>query len=208
MSTEYENKMCNFLAQKENLPIAMEIADLIGKVQGRIGNEFWERVRASLQRKLEEANLHGSWVCQELKKDKKEDFALGVFLDPKPARDPETVFRYDISEEEGNTGRYHIYQGICPPSRGGPRAVKKAVSDLQGRLLDEGYERSKGWIAWKYIRDFTSEDEFVLTVADRGDEYASGVAETFWDFFQATRARVEKLNSALGGCGGKPSKSR
>ena len=183
----------------------MEIADLIGKVQGRIRNEFWEAVRASLQRKLEEANLHGSW-CQEWDKDK-EGFVFGIFMNPKAARDPKTVFRYGLGEEEGGAGRYHIYQGIRSPDAL-PRSPKKAASDLQEQLLDEGYKGSKRWTVWKYIRDFTSENEFFITVADRGDEYASGVAEIFWDFFEATRADVEKLNAPLLGGGGKPRKSR
>lgn len=203
MSTEYENKICDFLAKKENLPIAMEIADNIEKVMRRIGDGFWERLGASLQRRLEEANLHGSWR-QELEKAKV-GFVWGIRLYPKPARDPETVFRYGLGEEEGKAGRYHIYQGICPPSPA-PGAVKKALSDLQSPLLDEGYERSKGWPVWKYIRDFTSENEFIITVADTGDEFASAVIETFWDFFEATRADVEKLNAALPACRKKASK--
>lgn len=58
MTMKYENKIWDFLAQKENLPIAMEIAENIEKVKGRVGNAFWERVRASLQRRLEEGGLH------------------------------------------------------------------------------------------------------------------------------------------------------
>jgi len=197
MTMKYEDKIWDFLAQKENLPIAIEIADSIEKVKRRVGNGFWERVRPSLQRRLEEGGLHGGW-CQELKKDE-EGFAFGILLYPKPERDPVALFRYGLEEELEKPARYHIYQGIFPPSPV-PRALNKPVSDLQSPLLDEGYEKSKGWTVWKYIRDFTSENEFVLTVADRGDEFASGVAENFWDFFDATRARVEKLNAALPAC--------
>jgi len=183
----------------------MEIADLIDKVIGRIGNEFWERVRATLQRKLEEANLPESWY-QKLDKDE-DGIAWEIFLNPKAARDPESVFCYGLGEEKGGAGRYHIYQGVLQPSPV-PRAAKKAVSDLQDHLRDEGYKKSKSCTVWKYIRDFTSDNEFVLTVAEKGDEYASAVAETFWDFFEATRADVEKLNAQLLGNKKKPGKSR
>jgi len=202
MTTEYENAICDFLARKENLAMALEISDHIDAVMQRLGNSFWEGVRANLQRRLEDRALHDRWQ-QELHK-KEDGTLLGTVLCPKMAKDSTNVFRYQFAEEEGRS-RYHLYQGIrLPPAV--PQVAEKAVADLRQSLLEEGYRKTKGWMGWKYIRDFASVNEFVLAIAEKGDAFASGTAETFWDFFDATRAQVEKMNASLPAFGKKSRK--
>ena len=192
MSTDYDSAICDFLAREENLAIALEIAARIEEVEQRLGARFWEGVRADLGQRLQQAGLRKSWD-QELIEGS--DGITGICLSPKCPGASESVFRYEFAEERGSANRYMIYQGILLPSSVS-RAARSGLADLRDSLLEEGYRKTKRYIAWKHIREFASLKEFLLAIAGKGDQLAAGAAETFWDFIDATRARVAKLNSA------------
>lgn len=195
MKNEYEEAICEFLARKENLPIVLEIGDRIDAVIARLGNQFWSRVQSELQGRLAKAGIEACWI---LERDEDEDgYTWGIRAIPKPPGAAKQCFHFWFAEEEARN-RYHIFQGVYMPERC-PKGSQKAAGILRESLHQSDYRTTRGSVAWKYVRDFPSANAFSLAISDLGEDMAVSLAGTFWDFFDAYRRDVDRLNRSPGG---------
>jgi hypothetical protein len=193
MSDEYESGIRDFLAKPENLRIALQIQKHMQSVQDALEDRFWKAAMNSLSAKIPDARLEAAWrVDADLLEGR---ITVGVKLIPRAAGSAKEAFHYWVAGEE-RKGSWQLYQGVFLPETRA-RTPDKIGENLRQRLLEQGYKQTKGWVAWRYFRDFASLDDFYLEIAEHGDEMAASVSQTVWDFFDATRAQVERCNAAI-----------
>ncbi len=191
---DYESAMINFLAQKENVRFAFEIADSIEAVKDALQLKFWHSLEVRVKEKL---GILGEWECS-LDSDEKllrMNDCVGMIL--RPARRMHSLYlRPRIEQDE----KAKVWYGIGWSKEVRELPGLKQIGALRDRLMEVGYDVENtydGW--WLGIKETTwnlREKKWDLRIAE-GDTLEDGIAASFVELFEDAKKLLEEINQAL-----------
>lgn len=194
-TTDYETAVINYLAQKENLGMAFEIAGIFGKVLDGQQIKFWRTLERKVKERL--GGIEG-WRVEAPQDDKMLLERWGGF-DLEPVGNmPRRYLKPKIQQEADGNG---LYFGIVwsEETKGPPQL--KEVSQLRNALEEQGYD-TKRYADWwlglggKRVPWHLRGKEWCVRIADN-DALEEEMADLFVVLFTGTKTLLEKANHAL-----------
>ncbi len=164
----YEDEITNFLLEKENFLLALDIEDHFNHAKDNLHTRFWERLRETVAGRLPE----GGWQLQL------DDFTgentvsrgyFGLSILP-PETPPRLHLMFRIEQHAGPT-YLPLYGGVSWTEVPGSAAAESLIAPLQAQLKEDGFTRSnEKWPGWRYIRGLSSRGDFLREYMERGDD--------------------------------------
>jgi hypothetical protein len=72
------------------------------------------------------------------------------------------------------------------------------IKNLKANLVTAGFRASPPWyIGMKYLNFYPRRNQFLLDMAQRGEELILQIAQFFWAFFEEMRNTVMQINAVL-----------
>ena len=164
----YEDEITNFLLEKENFILALDIENHFTDAKDQLHTRFWQRLAETVEGRVPE----GAWKVQLDDLAGENSVAKGYFgLSILPA-DQTAQFHllFRIEQHAGPT-YLPVYGGVSWTEVPGITAADDLVSNFQTQLKDDGFTRSnEKWPGWRYIRGLSSRNDFLREYMERSDD--------------------------------------
>lgn len=196
MSSKLE--ILGYLSLPENIDIALEVADYVGKLEETSFGRFWERFYLKLS---ERAITYADFSAWRL--DNKKENEVGSWTIYSRILQPVHLEK-GLSLCFGVYAKENFYWGVW----------KRQISevDLQDPLF-QGLRMiltewkitnfgSPRWIAWgNYARHRMKSAKFLSAMMHEGDAIVSEVVDDFWQLFVQCHAVMEQINQKVNSTG-------
>ncbi len=191
---DFDTAVLDFLSEKENLRVALEIAERIEEVKRKLDLDFWIALRDFLDSALTSSTGLNGWVV-ELDKEILNNpvtNCAGISLAPKAQKDQAT-YLYPRMEVES----WHIFFGTK-----WKREIKEQISleevvDLRKGLENSNFKQSAWWLGWKWTDYYLRNNDFLLRAASEKQGLAQEAGNILWSLFVEFLPGIEKANKAL-----------
>ncbi|MCB0000437.1 MAG: hypothetical protein KDE56_31945 [Anaerolineales bacterium] len=185
-----------FLAQRENLPLALEIHRHVKRLSKTIHRTFWELIKVELEKRLLDTSQSQHWelVDHATKGYDKQDARLslqpkasnGLFLAP--------------TLEQGAPEEFCLYYGIkwSEAQKKLPPNMSQTLT-LAETLEKHRFQRNSWWIGMNDLPWCIQKDEFLLAMANEQASLIAEIGEDFWSLFIKYEKLVIAANEELAG---------
>lgn len=198
-SMDTNKELLDFLADKDNIEIVLEIAEHAEQVKDRLQTVFWMRLHEIIAHRLESENIVGwkSFLESMLSS------GGGIEVKQKHLADTEKshlFLSFVLKQEGARDARLWI-------SLAWPDDLTTDVSDISEiRELNTATKAfglsgndARHPFGWKYPGGYVRSKESLKRIAVEPDQYVKEVADYFWKFFEDFRRGVELVNDQLAG---------
>lgn len=182
-----------FLTQKENLRMAMQIRQKLDLATDWLLDQLWEKASQLMESRLR-SDGGNAWTSEKQKTDYGD--VLGITLVSVQASKTRRCLSFAANEIEWNGQVFGVTQGIILLPKLEQRDINDEISALSKRMEGRGYTIRPGCLA-KDTMEYQTEDDFLLQLAGRVEDTARVVVETLWDLFETTKPDVEAINTRL-----------
>ena len=197
---DYDDAVIEFLSQKDNFRLAVEVSEHLEQAKARIQVGFWTACRKRLEERLKVSKWAKTWQATI---DPDEDLGrkdAGVYLIPSDVDeddDDPSAFTYCLKRWFSNKvilypGAALGYYGLWQEHRS--KEVERFAAALKRHGFNESSKETMGWLKW---RTYETVNEFLLAINERAEELAENGVEVLWDTFEKTAALAEKATAAL-----------
>ena len=188
-----DDPVADFLAQKDNLRIALQIAEALDRAREKLVCRLWDAVARNIQIRLDESGI-AAWTP----KTSFDGYGWnGVELVPSHLRATAPCWKPIAWHEEDSRG-IHIWQGITLPE-GWAKGSDKLIAGVKKSLLAKGYRKGPNHLGYKEVLAYPQFEDFLLDLADATEGVATMVAETLWDLFIVVKDDLKTANEQLSG---------
>ncbi|MBA0902904.1 MAG: hypothetical protein ITD32_03460 [Candidatus Nitrotoga sp.] len=156
-----EQAVLKFFSQKENLPLALSVADHADGIRQKLNNDFWVALA-----KLIAADLP-DWNVATTEDRNSTECLVGVCLQP---RVEQQIYLRPMLEQQylGNTSR--IYYGLTWNVTPTPEQKQLgAVKALHDTFKDAGFKSNDNFFAWQWSHHHPRSMDFLLRFSTAGD---------------------------------------
>ena len=197
MSTTSIDPFVEYLVQKENLRVALQIAGRIDDVRIRIRESFMDEIETKLKEELSE-ELKSGWVIQQKETGSQSESRAGVCILPERGPNEKTPrYAFQIEQE------WNIYHGIVLWEGTFKEGEKRApfLQEAREKMVPWGYkcsDRPHASLGWKYTsRTFTSLNAALIYMVENREEFAQECARiAAEDFREHLAPLILKLNAS------------
>jgi hypothetical protein len=184
----YDNAVVEFLGDKANIRLALEIADRIDDVKTKLDCTFWERLEQKILQKLTPSKgwrlcLHRDNTGQEI------DIICGLALFPE---NPAKLYLYPC------IANLDLYYGIAWSQEvRRPYSLPEAIK-FYDTLQDKGYQSDNFWIGYKKAGGgvkLKTNQMYVRIATD--DHLEEELASALVELFEHLRTMIEDVNKAI-----------
>ena len=193
----YEDKIFEYLATSENLPVAFAVAEYIEKLKKQTHEDFWPLFSNKLQEILNGSNYREGWIYEPFPVNKlnspwgRSRMHQTTMVKKKPGL--QFIFGQGTRSND-----FRLFMGIrwVPEEPGGHssadyKRLHKSLGDL-GLDIEE-----KHWVRWGYLPYAAQGQSLILRMQENPDTLCSELAATFWHLFLASHKMVQKINSSM-----------
>ena len=193
---DYDEQVVEFLSQKENLRLALEVVEHIEDVKRKLRGGFWESLKTLLVAGL--AKLAGGELWEVCSPDERESECM-LWIPSKGIASDALVFGVGIGESN-HGGQTQLFYGIRSSKdvSGTPGALK-TIKGLQEELDKKKCEFGAAWWpAWKWIDDLYPGDKwFLVRLAENRDALITDVANLVLGLFEESSGALAKANGVV-----------
>jgi hypothetical protein len=193
MATHLDEKIMEFLRQKENLPLALEVGRYATRLRQELTAEFWRRVQ---ERLIAAAKLPGEWQIDEISWPT----YRGWNAIEKPFAGKSQALGFAAEEFQGGN-QHDIYIGTCwklPVPLKDKNYSKGPLLTLRQEMLAAGFESwPPEWVCGKYVRQYTNSDGFYIEYAQNADSVVDSVIKAFSSIAHRYLEAVRAVNRSL-----------
>jgi hypothetical protein len=184
----YDDAIVEFLADKANIRLALEIAGRIEEIKQKLDRTFWERLE---QKMLKQLTPSKGWrLCLHRDRTGKEiDIISGLALFP---ANPSKLYLYPC------IANLDLYYGIAWSHKvQRPYLVQEATKFYQ-TLQDKGYQSDDYWIGYKTAGGgvkLKTNQMYVRIATD--DHLEEELASALVELFENMQIMIEDTNKAI-----------
>lgn len=193
---DYTDAVLEFLAREENLPIALEIADLVEQLKPWLHQEFWFAFRDRLQDLLVQSEWANSWVVQMTDRSGFLSNYAACFLVPSPDSRGRHYLRVALQQSTPRES-YRLCYGTLWNMRSSTRPNFERVTDLVQELQQQGFQSNDLWLGYRYLDHYLESRDFMLRMATDRQDYIEGLFQTLWMFFEDKLEQIQAVNQAF-----------
>jgi hypothetical protein len=193
----YDDEVVAFLAEKENLPLALEVADRIESVKDMIQREFWVCLRDLLNKELEKSGYSNWQIDLTDEKELCKNYAQ-CCIRPKNGATTSLQLRVAVEQEYGY-GVYQLYYGIQWNEEVDTLIqqplVQKLLKDLESKQFKT--ELPSWFLGWKYMDYYPRRKDFLLKMAADKTAIVNAVSKDVWSLFKDHVDLITDVNMEL-----------
>ncbi len=171
----YEDEITNFLLEKENFLLALDIENHFEKAKDLLHRQIWEKLRDSVVGRLPEEG----WSVALDDFGGENTVARGYFgMSILPTDQTAQFYLMFRIEQHAGPTYLPVYGGVTWTEVPGITAAENLISSFQSQLKEDGFTRSnEKWPGWRYIRGLSSRNDFLREYLERGDDLLEEIVD-------------------------------
>jgi hypothetical protein len=195
----YEDKIIDFLAQPENLSVALEVADYVQKLREQTHRKFWSEFSEVVTDRLEGSEYSDHWVFERLPDNNWEKNYGICSLRPTLQRRSNSPL-LGVSMQQGSSSNYYrLLMGIQwsqePTEEIKLPSLEKLILQLEAMNMKQS---SKRWPRWNWLQYRIRGEKFLSSFNRDPEAFVNEVVDTYWQFFIQVQPLVAAVNLDLG----------
>lgn len=190
----------DFLAQPENLSIALEVADYIDRLKRRLHKRFWTDFNPRMKLTVKDSIYSTSWTYRpHPAKNYRSNWAKS-YISPRATAESNPHMLQLAFGQGPSSSDYRLYWGVRwtkPPEDFDSSELTK----LAGLLLARGISivESPRWVSWGWYKYVPYEMEFLHRMQTEHEAFVDEIAGDVWQLFEEVRPSLEAINQQLAG---------
>jgi hypothetical protein len=184
----YDDAIVEFLGDKANIRLALEIAERIEEVKNTLDRTFWERLEQKILQKLTPPKAWRIRLYRE-RSSKEIDILNGLALFPEH---PSKLYLYPC------IANLDLYCGIAWSREVRRPYQLQNATEFYQTLQDKGYQLDNYWIGYKTAGGgvkLKTNQMYVRIATD--DHLEEELASALVDLFEHMRTMIEDVNKAI-----------
>jgi hypothetical protein len=195
----YEDKIIDFLAQPENLSVALEIADYVQKLREKTHRRFWPEFSEVVTDRLEGSEYADHWVFERLP-DNNWEKNWGI-CSLRPVLESRSNAPYlEVSMQQSASNNYYrlltgVHWSKEPTGETDLPTLEKLILQMDAMNMKQS---SKPWPRWSWLPYRIRGEKFLLNYNQDPEAFVNEVVDTYWQFFTQVRPLVAAVNQEFG----------
>ncbi len=184
-----EQAVLNFFAQKENLPLALSVANQVDGTRQKLNNDFWlalsERIVASTP----------DWRVSTTEDRNATESLVGLSLQPEAEQ---KLYLRPMLEQQYLGDTLRIYYGLMWSAE--PTLEQKQLSvinTLHNTFQEAGFKSNESFLAWQWTSYYPRSMDFLLRFSSTADALLNEATSLMQDLLVAHRDALHIANAAL-----------
>jgi len=184
-----EQAVLNFFAQKENLPLALSVANQVDGTRQKLNHDFWLALSEHIV-----ANVPG-WRVSTTENRNATECLVGLCLQPEVEQ---KLYLCPLLEQQyiGDTQR--IYYGLMWSAM--PTLEQKQLSvinTLRNTFQKAGFKSNEHFLAWQWTSYYPRNMDFLLRFSTTEDALLHEAASLMQNFLVTHRDALHLANTTL-----------
>lgn len=194
----YEDKVLDYIAQPENLPVALEVAEAVQQLREMIHKRFWPLFAHQVQVRLLGSEYADRWKYVPFpEKRLKKEWEVSYFIPIRPKGTESPLLRVMFGQG-GRGGHYRLVTGVGWWAKKPPEPNHPALKDLKKELVSRNLTNAwDWWPGWKVLPYALGGGEFMVKFYHTPNELVDELAEEYWQLFLDLLSVIEPINQAL-----------
>lgn len=193
----YEDKVLEYIAQPDNLPVALEVADAVQKLKDTVHRQFWPLFSTEVNQRVAHSEYAEKWIYVPFPQKRiKKEYEVSYLKPNQPQGTGGPVLTVMFGQG-GHDNHYRLLSGVNwgrklpPPNH---PALKDFKKELASRKLTNSWD---WWIGWKYLQYSLEGGEFLSKYYQAPNKAVEELADEYWNLFLDLHPLVESINQAL-----------
>jgi hypothetical protein len=194
----FEDAIIDYLAQPENLPIAIEVSEYIKKLKENLHRQFWQEFNNQMKQIILSSEFSESWEFAPfpIRRLKKEYERCSIR--PKNPDDKKTPALQVMFCHGYRSNYYQFYRGVSWNDD-----IKEFEHPLLDKLKAQLIERDLvnddwRWAGWNWYPYRAQGEKFMLKMYHEPEEMVAELRDDIWKLFIDFRPLLEEINKEVG----------
>lgn len=184
-----EQAVLNFFAQKENLPLALSVANQVDGTRQKLNNDFWLALSESIVANTSE------WRTSTTEDRNATECLVGLYLEPETEQ---KLYLRPMLEQQHLGDTLRIYYGLMWSTV--PTLEQKqlsAIKTLHNTFQQAGFKNNESFLAWQWTSYYPRNMDFLLRFSTTADALLNEASDLIQNLLVTHRDALHFANSAL-----------
>ncbi|CAH1080129.1 hypothetical protein [Candidatus Nitrotoga sp. 1052] len=184
-----EQAVLNFFAQKENLPLALSVANQVDGTRQKLNNDFWlalsERIVASTS----------GWRISTTEDRNATECLVGLYLQPESEQ---KLYLRPMLEQQYLGDTLRIYYGLMWSAA--PTLEQKqlrVINTLHNTFQEAGFKSNESFLAWQWTSYYPRSMDFLLRFSSTADALLNEATSLIQTLLVTHHDALHSANAAL-----------
>lgn len=184
-----EQAVLNFFAQKENLPLALIVANQVDETRQKLNNDFW---LALCERIL--VNTSG-WRISTTEDRNATECLVGLYMQPETEQ---KLYLRPMLEQQYLGDTLRIYYGLMWSVVPTPEQKQlNAIQTLQNNFEEAGFKSNENFLAWQWTSYYPRSMDFLLRFSTTADALLNEASGLIQNLVVTNRDALHFANTSL-----------
>lgn len=184
-----EQAVLDFFSKKENLPLALNVANQVDNIRQKMNNDFW----LALCKRI--ATTAPEWRVSITEDRNKKECLVGLHLQPE---EDQKIYLRPMMEQQYLGDTLRIYYGLMWSVT--PMSEQKQLPTLQAlsnSFQEAGFKNNESFLAWQWTSYYPRDMEFLLRFSTDADALLDEVSSLIETLLETCNKDLQLANQAL-----------
>ena len=184
-----EQAVLDFFSKKENLPLALNVANQVDNIRQKMNNDFW----LALCKRI--ATTAPEWRVSITEDRNKKECLVGLHLQPE---EDQKIYLRPMMEQQYLGDTLRIYYGLMWSVT--PMSEQKQLPTLQAlsnSFQEAGFKNNESFLAWQWTSYYPRDMEFLLRFSTDADALLDEVSSLIENLLETCHENLQLANQAL-----------
>ena len=188
-----EQAVLDFFAQKENLPLALSVADQVDGMRRQLNHAFWLALRERIAALVAAQQL--PWRVETTEDRNAAECLVGLHLQPET---DQALYLRPMLEQQYMGNALRIYYGLMWSATPAPEQIRlSAINTLRDSLQAAGFNSNESFVAWRWTPYHPRRRDFLLRFSGAADALLDEAAGLVQHLLVTHGAALHAANTAL-----------
>lgn len=184
-----EQAVLDFFSKKENLPLALNVANQVDNIRQKMNNDFW----LALCKRI--ATAVPEWRVSITEDRNTKECLVGLHLQPE---EDQKIYLRPMMEQQYLGDTLRIYYGLMWSVT--PTSEQKQLPTLQAlsnSFQEAGFKNNESFLAWQWTSYYPRDMEFLLRFSTDADALLDEVSSLIENLLETCHENLQLANQAL-----------
>lgn len=184
-----EQAVLDFFSKKENLPLALNVANQVDNIRQKMNNDFW----LALCKRI--ATTAPEWRVSITEDRNKKECLVGLHLQPE---EDQKIYLRPMMEQQYLGDTLRIYYGLMWSVT--PMSEQKQLPTLQAlsnSFQEAGFKNNESFLAWQWTSYYPRDMEFLLRFSTDADALLDEVSSLIETLLETCHEDLQLANQTL-----------
>lgn len=184
-----EQAVLDFFSKKENLPLALNVANQVDNIRQKMNNDFW----LALCKRI--ATTAPEWRVSITEDRNTKECLVGLHLQPE---EDQKIYLRPMMEQQYLGDTLRIYYGLMWSVT--PTSEQKQLPTLQAlsnSFQEAGFKNNESFLAWQWTSYYPRDMEFLLRFSTDADALLDEVSSLIETLLETCNKDLQLANQAL-----------